>query len=116
VHAGRALRRRGGQDQPADDRRPHQCDLLGDEAADGEAEQVDLAELHGGDERDASRAICSMVSGVVPVEPPTPALSNVTTRLVGASASISAGSQLSRFPRKCWSRTSGTTPSPPVSR
>ena len=59
----------------------------------------------------ASRAICSMVSGVVPVEPPTPALSNVTTRRAGASASISAGSQLSRFPRKCWSRTSGTAPS-----
>ena len=31
----------------------------------------------------ASRAICSMVSGVVPVDPPTPALSNVTTRRVG---------------------------------
>jgi hypothetical protein len=58
-----------------------------------------------------------MVAGVVPVEPPTPALSNVTTRRAGASASISAGSQLSRFPRKCWSRTSGTAPwSPPVSR
>ena len=49
----------------------------------------------------ASRAICSMVSGVVPVEPPTPALSNVTTRRAVASASIRAGSQLSRFPRKC---------------
>ena len=48
----------------------------------------------------ASRAICSMVSGVVPVEPPTPALSNVTTRRVEVSVSISAGSQLSRFPRK----------------
>jgi hypothetical protein len=65
----------------------------------------------------ASRAICSMVSGVVPVEPPTPALSNVTTRRPGASTPISAGSQLSRFPRKCWSKISGTVPSPPpVSR
>ena len=64
----------------------------------------------------ASRAICSIVSGVMPVEPPTPALSNVTTRRVEASASISAGSQLSRFPRKCWSRTSGSPLSPPVSR
>jgi hypothetical protein len=34
----------------------------------------------------ASRAICSMVSGVVPAEPPTPALSNVTTRRARASA------------------------------
>jgi hypothetical protein len=49
----------------------------------------------------ASRAICSMVSGVVPVEPPTPTLSNVTTLRACATASISAGSQLSRFPRKC---------------
>ena len=61
----------------------------------------------------ASLAICSMVSGVVPVEPPTPALSKVTTRRDAASASISAGSQLSRLPRKCWSKTSGTVPSPP---
>ena len=28
----------------------------------------------------ASRAICVIVLGVVPVDPPTPALSNVTTR------------------------------------
>jgi hypothetical protein len=56
----------------------------------------------------ASRAIFPMVSGVVPVDPATPALSNVTTRRVAARASISAGSQLSRFPRKCCSRISGT--------
>jgi hypothetical protein len=49
----------------------------------------------------ASRAICSMVSGVMPVDPPTPVLSKVMTRRLAASASISAGSQLSRFPRKC---------------
>jgi hypothetical protein len=44
----------------------------------------------------ASRAICSMVSGVAPVEPPTPALSKVTTRRVEASASIRTGSQRHR--------------------
>ncbi len=60
----------------------------------------------------ASWAICSIVFGVLPVEPPTPVLSNVTTCRFVASASISAGSQLSRFPRKCWSSTSGTAPSP----
>jgi hypothetical protein len=49
----------------------------------------------------ASCAICSTVFGVFPVEPPTPVLSNVTTRRPGASASISAGCQPSRFPRKC---------------
>ena len=63
----------------------------------------------------ASRAICPIVSGVVPDEPPTPALSNVITRRLPASASTSAGSQLSRLPRKCCSRTSGGW-SPPVSR
>jgi hypothetical protein len=53
----------------------------------------------------------------VPLEPPIPALSTAMTRRAGASASISAGSQLSRFPRKCWNKTSGTLPSPPpVSR
>ena len=60
----------------------------------------------------ASWAICSTVSGVVPVEPPTPALSNVMTRRLEASASMRAGSQLSRLPRKRCRRTSGT----PVAR
>jgi hypothetical protein len=66
----------------------------------------------------ASRAICTTVSGVAPVEPPTPVLSNVITRLADPRASISAGSQLSRFPRKWFSRTSGASPPPlwPVSR
>ena len=60
----------------------------------------------------ASWAIASTVFGVVPVVAPTPTLSNVTTRRSAASASMSAGSQLSRLPRKCCSRTSGTSPSP----
>ena len=60
----------------------------------------------------ASCAIASTVFGVLPVVAPTPTLSNVTTRRSAASASISAGSQLSRLPRKCCSRTSGTSPSP----
>src|ERR1700686_5200943 len=39
------------------------------------------------------------------------------TRRPAARASISAGSQLSRLPRKCWNKTSGRVPpaSPPVS-
>jgi hypothetical protein len=45
-------RRRGGEDEPANDRRPHQRDLLGNEAADGETEQVGVVKLHGGEERD----------------------------------------------------------------
>src|SRR5256885_3097776 len=53
-----------------------------------------------------------MVFGVRPVVAPTPTLSNATTRRSAASASTSAGSQLSRLPRKCCKRTSGTSPSP----
>jgi hypothetical protein len=60
----------------------------------------------------ASCAICSMRWGVFPVVPPTPTLSKVTTWRDDASASISAGSQLSRFPRKCCRRTRGTPPWP----
>ncbi len=63
----------------------------------------------------ASLAIASTVSGVLPVVAATPALSNVITRRSAASASMRAGSQLSRLPRKCCSRTSGTALSP-VSR
>ena len=40
--------------------------------------------------RMASYAICSTVVGVDPVVPPTPTLSNVTTRRFDASASINA--------------------------
>lgn len=89
----------------------------GDEAADVEAEQICVAELQGGEERDGvARHLLDGV-GVVPVEPRTPALPNVTARRsLAASASIKAGAQLSRWPRKCWSRTSGTAPSPPVPR
>jgi hypothetical protein len=52
VHARGALRRRGRQDQPSHDGRPGQGNLLRDEAADGEPQQVNLAEFHGGDEGD----------------------------------------------------------------
>jgi hypothetical protein len=53
VHAGRALRRRGDQDEPSDESGPHQRDLLGDEAADGEAQNVGLAEVQAGGEGDS---------------------------------------------------------------
>ena len=55
----------------------------------------------------APRAIFAIVLGVMPVVAPTPTLSKVTTLRPSLSASISGGSQLSRFPRKCWSRRSG---------
>jgi hypothetical protein len=59
--------------------------FLSDEAADGEPQHVDLVELHRTEKSDGRDDV---------------------------SSSISAGSQLSRFPRKCWTRTSGTPPSP----
>jgi hypothetical protein len=52
VHAGRAAEGGGGQDQPADQVRPDQSYLLCDEATDGVAEDVGLAELEGGEEGD----------------------------------------------------------------
>ena len=45
----------------------------------------------------------STVSAGLPVLPPTPGRSTVITRRCCASVSMSAGSQLSRFPRKCCS-------------
>ena len=61
MHAGGALRRGGRQDQPAHGGRPGQRDLLGDEAADGEPEQVNLAEIHGLDEGDG--VVCHLLHG-----------------------------------------------------
>jgi hypothetical protein len=52
VQPGRALRGRRREDQAPDQGRPAQGDLLGDEAADREAEQVNLAEPERGDEGD----------------------------------------------------------------
>jgi hypothetical protein len=52
VHAGRALGTGCRQDEAPDERRPHERDLLRDEPADGEPEQVDAVEAERGDERD----------------------------------------------------------------
>jgi hypothetical protein len=52
VRTGGALRRRGRKDQAPDHGRPDQRDLLRDEATDGETQEVNLAEVHGGDESD----------------------------------------------------------------
>ena len=68
MHAGGALRSRGRQDHPAYDGGPGQRDLLRDEAADGEAEQVNLAQVQGLDERDGLvrhllRGVCCFPGG-----------------------------------------------------
>jgi hypothetical protein len=64
----------------------------------------------------ASAAMPAMVSGAVPVLRPTPALSNKTISRAGASASLMAGSKLSRLPMKCWVKTSGVPDEVPERR
>ena len=64
----------------------------------------------------ASLAIAWMVSGVLPVEAPTPRLSKVMTRCFAAIPSTTRGSQLSRFPAKCTRKITGTPAFGPSSR
>src|SRR6266511_213864 len=56
----------------------------------------------------ASLAIAWIVSGVLPVEAPTPRLSKVMTRCFAANPSTTLGSQLSRVPAKCTRKMTGT--------
>ena len=116
VHAGRALRRGGRQDKPPHEGRPGQRD-----SARRSCRWRTPADRPGrGPWRRGTRGRRG------PSAPRCPVSSRwsrrlrrcrtAMTRRADASASISAGSQLSRFPRKCWRRTSGTPPSPPVSR
>ena len=73
VHARRALRTGCRQDESADERRPHQRDLLRDEAADREPEQVDLDEAERVCERDhLPRGRRDRAGSSSPVEEPTP--------------------------------------------
>ena len=64
----------------------------------------------------ASRAMASMVSGTVPLDDATPALSNKITSRSLVKASLRAGSWSSRVPIKCWKNTSGGRPGIPKRR
>jgi hypothetical protein len=64
----------------------------------------------------ASAAMSAMVSGAVLVLRPTLALSNRMISRPGASASLMAGSKLSRLPMKCWVKTSGVPAGVPKRR
>jgi hypothetical protein len=64
----------------------------------------------------ASFAIASIVSGTVPVEAPTPRLSNVITRCFSAMPSTTRGSQLSRFAARCVKKITGVPVCCPSSR
>jgi hypothetical protein len=94
-----ALGAGAGQDDSADLSGAAQGDLLSDLATQGEAEQVVRGNLRASMKVMASRLICWMVLGVVPMEPPTPTLSTRMTSRLAAMVSMSFGSQLSRVPR-----------------
>ena len=64
----------------------------------------------------ASRAMASMVSGTIPLDDATPALSNKMTSRSLAKASLRAGSWSSKLPMKCWKNTSGGRPGLPKRR
>ena len=72
VHARGPLRTGCRQDQPSNERRPDQGDLLRDEPADREPEEVDLVEVERADERDMCLAVSAMVGPNAPREDPTP--------------------------------------------
>src|SRR5262249_8976916 len=55
----------------------------------------------------ACGAIPPTVMDTLPVDRPTPALSNKMTSRPVASGSVTAGSQLSRVPVKCWRNSNG---------
>ena len=64
----------------------------------------------------ASAAIASMVVGVVPLDTPTPRLSNVMTWRLATMASTTRGSQLSSTAARWVNKTTGTPPRGPNSR
>jgi hypothetical protein len=99
---------RGGPDQDefANQVRTVECDLLRDHSADRETEKIDLRQSETIDER-FRFAMPAKVVGTSPVELATPALLKVMTSRSLASPSRTAGSQLSRFPVKCWLKTRG---------
>src|SRR6476620_7138271 len=112
MHPRPAPRRGRGQHKPPYQVRPVESDFLGYEAADRKPEEVDLRGVQGGDERDGVPRHLRDRVGVVPVVPPTPTLSNATTRRRDASASTSWKSQFSKLPRKCCNSTNGTATAP----
>jgi hypothetical protein len=60
--------------------------------------------------------MASMVSGTIPLEDATSALSDKMTSRSAAKASLTAGSWSSRVPMKPWKNTSGVRPGLPKRR
>jgi hypothetical protein len=116
VHLTAALRTGRCEDHSAYEVRALQRYLLGDEAADGEAEEVHLGE--------AQRVHESQRVPPELLERPRRGADReaYATRVEQDDLALSrdvvdeGGSQLSRLPRKCWKKTTGTVPALPKRR
>src|SRR6202140_4395089 len=95
------------KDEFANQIRTVERDLLRDHSADREPEKIDLVNPRPSINASAFFAMPAKVVGTSPVELATPALLKMMTSRSLASPSRTAGSQLSRFPVKCWLNTRG---------
>jgi hypothetical protein len=91
-------------------------EVLGDESAQGEGEDVDLVEAEGPDEGVGVVGPCLDAVGNVAGGGPDAALSNVMTWRSAAIGSTIRGSQLSRVAARCTKKTTGIPPFGPSSR
>jgi hypothetical protein len=107
-----ALRRRAREHEPANQPRPDERNLLRDKAAEREVQQVHLLELEPLYE---AHGIAGHVVDVVGNDAGGAAHATVVEQddlAAGSERIDQGGSQLSRFPRKCWRQTSGAAPLP----
>jgi hypothetical protein len=72
VHPRRASWSRCGEDERADERRPHERDLLGDETTDREPEQVNPLAVEPPTNAIIWRAVLATVLLASPVDEPAP--------------------------------------------
>jgi hypothetical protein len=107
-HALAAAGAGADQDQAPDEVGRLKGDLLRDKAVDRKAEHIDLPQPQRLMKETALAAICSQEVGTSPEVLETLALLNRTTSRSVARPSVTAGSQRSIVPVKCWLKTTGT--------
>src|SRR5206468_7500459 len=95
------------KDEFANELRTIERNLLRDHPTDREAEKINFRQSETSKNAAAFFAIPAKDVGTSPVELATPALLKMMTSRSLASPSRTAGSQLSRFPVKCWLKTRG---------
>src|ERR1700733_12046875 len=108
-HSFATLGTRSSQDQAPHHRRVIECELLGDESSGRKTEHIDGVESQRYNKSATWSAISEMLLSGAPVDPPTPALSKRITSWCSAMVFTTAGSQLSKFPRKCCKNRSGAS-------